>query len=211
MRLAALIATAALAFPVSAGAVTTSWHTLPGTWRALDGSFVPRLEARSLPEMEASLREPAATARGTQANLGAPDFGWESADGWWCRAGEVFGTTAIYEIPNPKGIPTGWWGAPACRSVTVGPEGLHWFTDPGTESVGRVDAKATVTEYPLPQLPKAAQGYENDPYLTPGAITTVGSELWVASSSGEGMASVCPSCTPVAAKVVRHHHRRHRR
>jgi hypothetical protein len=46
--------------------------------------------------------------------------------------------------------------------------------DPGSESVGRVAADGTVTEYALPELPTAAQGYESDPYPTPGAITTTG-------------------------------------
>lgn len=212
LRRLALIATVAVAFPAGAGAVTATWHTLAGTWDAAGNVFVPRPEAKSLPELEASLREPPASARATQANLSAPDFGWESNDGWWCRAGEVFGVTAIYTIPNPKAIPTGWWGSPQCRSVTIGPEGDHWFTDPGTESIGRVDSKGTVTEYPLPQLPKAAQGYEGDPYPTPGAISAVGSELWVASSSGEGMYSVCVACQPIKATTAMHHHyrRRHR-
>jgi hypothetical protein len=207
--LAALIATLALAFPAGAGAVTIAWHTVPGEWHA-GGQFNPRPEITSLPALEASLRAPVVAgsppAPGELVNFSLPDYGWEAPDGWWCRAGEVFAPSAIYTIPNPSGKPSGWWDTPQCRSMTVGPEGLHWFTDPGTESVGCVCNG--VHEYPLPSIPAATQGYPGDPYPTPGAITTVGSELWVASSSGEGMFSVSPTASP--ARVARHH-RRHRR
>jgi streptogramin lyase len=95
--------------------------------------------------------------------------------------------------------------------MTIGPDGAHWFTDPGTESVSRIDANGTVTEYPLPELPRVAQGYEHDAYGTPAAITTVSSELWVASSSGEGMYSINPNGVARATTARRHQHRRHRR
>jgi hypothetical protein len=224
----------ALALPAGASAVTVEWHTVEPChkgiqhcpWFPDESTFAPRLEVKGNAQtLEATLARQlygkiaeAAAARGEvttlgqEANTSLPDYGWEASDGWWCRAGEVYGPGIIYTIPNPRSIPSGWWGAPQCRSMTIGPEGAHWFTDPGTESVGRVDTNGAVTEYPLPEVPTAAEGYERDPYPTPAAISTVGSELWVASSSGEGMYSVCVACEPMRATTAkRHHHRRHRR
>jgi hypothetical protein len=194
--------------------VTVRWHSFhpchENCWWTPGGRiFAPRLEVKGdLGALEAALRN----RNGWEANLSAPDWGWESPDGWWCRAGEVFSPSgAIYTIPNPSGAPTGWWDSPQCRSMTIGPEGAHWFTDVGTHSVGCV-CNGNVTEYPLPELPPVARGYnetqESNPPLSkylavnvPGAITAVGNELWVASATGEGMTSVCPSCP---AKAARH-------
>jgi streptogramin lyase len=122
----------------------------------------------------------------------------------------------VFTIPNPSGAPAGSWDTPQCRSLTIGQEGLVWFTDPGTESVGRLQV-GTVTEYPLPLLPVEAEGYpsDQDRYPTPEAITAEGSILWVASASGKGIYSVNPTAT--AARVATHatrsrnRHRRRRR
>jgi hypothetical protein len=244
MRLAALAAVLALGVTgilvTPAGAVTVAWHTVQpcakGTqrcpWFAKESEFTPRPEARGgLARLEADLAatlygkaaetagaEGRSTAAGQLPDTSLPHYGWESSDGWWCDFGEVHAPDGvIYNLPNPHGIPGGWWGSPACRSMTIGPEGAHWFTDPGSESVGCV-CNGTVSEYPLPQLPKAAQGYEGDPWPTPAAITAAGSELWVASSSGEGMFSVNPSATAKSAarnlhreRSPQHHLHRRRR
>jgi hypothetical protein len=111
-------------------------------------------------------------------------------------------------------------GSPAPRWITAGPDGAIWFTDAGTHSVGRLDpATGAITECPLPEVREGARGYptmsESSPpqktYISinaPGAITTVRSELWVASATGEGMVSANPAAT--AARVATRH-RRHRR
>jgi hypothetical protein len=215
-----------------AGAVTSEWHTVEPCAKGAahcpwypTGEFAPRLEVKGNTQaLEAALAQTlygeAAehagkkgewTAAGQQPNLSAVDHGFEAADGWWCRAGEIYAPGAIFTIPNPSGKPSGWWDTPQCRSMTVGPDGAHWFTDPGTESVGRVASNGAVTEYPLPAVPSTAQGYPRDAYPTPAAIATVGSELWVASSSGEGMYSVNPSGTPTHAARAASRHRHHRR
>jgi streptogramin lyase len=36
------------------------------------------------------------------------------------------------------------------RSIVAGPDQALWFTDPGTNSIGRISLAGQITEYPLP-------------------------------------------------------------
>jgi hypothetical protein len=214
LRALVLVGLVVLVAASSAHAVTISWHTVPGNWEG-GGQFNPHPEATSEAMLAAALKVPIVQEGPPQPgefpNLSTEHFG--EAAGWWCEWGEVHAPTgAVYNIPNPHAITIGSWGAPACRSMTL-LNGEPWFTDPGTESVGRL-AGNTITEYPLPLLPVEAEGYpgDSDRYPTPGAITAEGSTLWVATATGKGIYSVNPTTTATTARVHgRRHRRRHRR
>jgi hypothetical protein len=199
----------ALVFTTGASAVTVTLHpVLP--WTEMNGSeYIPRPELAAPPSVVAAGK----VGEGEFANL-EEHYGWEASDGFWCQWGEIHSPAGqVFNIPNPHGVPGGWLGAPACRSMAVGPDGLLWLTDPGTGSVGRLDpGTGAISEYPIPPIPANLEGYpsDGDNWPTADAIVLVDGQLWVAFADCKCVASVNPN--GVAATVAsRHHHRSHPR
>jgi virginiamycin B lyase len=96
------------------------------------------------------------------------------------------GEMQSFAIPAAPGTFQGGVGAPAPRNITVGPEGALWFTDPGTNSIGRVSG-GQVTEYPIP-------GGE----VGPTQIVSFGGELWFTEETAIALGSVNPTAPPMA-------------
>jgi virginiamycin B lyase len=96
------------------------------------------------------------------------------------------GEVQTFPIPPPAGWLPGNSAFPEPRDVTVGPEGAIWFTDPGTNSVGRV-MDGQVTEFPIPGVESAG----------PDSIVTVGGEMWFNEDNAPALGSIDPSAAPV--------------
>jgi virginiamycin B lyase len=78
-----------------------------------------------------------------------------------------------FSIPLPSGLPPGlsWQADP--RYIAAGAEGDMWFTDPGTESVGRVAPSGEITEYRIPLPPKGDYRTGIEGYLVPNRIAAI--------------------------------------
>jgi streptogramin lyase len=90
-----------------------------------------------------------------------------------------------FPIPTKPGLGPLEQGWPAPRFLTVGPEGAIWFTDPGSNAVGRV-LDGAVTEYPIP----------SESQVIPEEIVTVGNELWFDEADSASLGSINPTAQP---------------
>jgi len=95
-------------------------------------------------------------------------------------AGEV----ETFPIPAAAGAFPDSIGYPQPRDVTVGPEGGIWFTDPGTNSVGRV-LDGLVSEFAL-----------GSDWVVPDTIVAFGGELWFNEDNAAALGSVDPVAPP---------------
>ena len=100
------------------------------------------------------------------------------------------GSYQAFAIPNPSGLPAGFQGVPAPRSIVAGPDGAMWFTDPGDEAIGRVTPSGEVTEFPVISKTPA----------TPDLIVSYGGELWFSEGGAAALGSVNPA-GPTAVPV----------
>ncbi len=107
------------------------------------------------------------------------------------RIGRIDGAGDVteYPIPGPPGVPPGFYGSPAPRALTAGPEGAIWFTDDGDDSIGRITTGGAVTEYPIgTSTPASPQG-----------IAAYGGELWFVEENLSAIGSADPSAAAPAA------------
>ncbi len=98
-------------------------------------------------------------------------------------AGEI----ETFSIPAAAGAFPGSIGYPQPRDVTVGPEGGIWFTDPGTNSVGRV-LGGHVSEFAI-----------GSNWVVPDTIVAAGGELWFNEENASALGSVDPVAPPTGA------------
>jgi virginiamycin B lyase len=95
------------------------------------------------------------------------------------------GEVQTFTIPATAGALPGGVGYPSPRDITVGPEDAIWFTDPGTNSIGRW-LNGQITEFPIP----------GPNLVVPEAIVTAGSELWFTEGASATLGSVNPALPP---------------
>ncbi len=103
-----------------------------------------------------------------------------------------------FSIPTPPstGFPSGleWRAEP--RYLALGAEGDIWFTDPGTESVGRVTPAGEVTEYRIPPAPKGDYRAGAEGYLVPNHIAAVPGGLLFSESDAKALGFIEPAASP---------------
>jgi virginiamycin B lyase len=109
-----------------------------------------------------------------------------------------------FPIPLPSGLPPGlpWQADP--RYIAAGAEGDMWFTDPGTESVGRVTPSGEITEYRIPPPPKGAYRTGVEGYLVPNHIAAVPGGLLFTEDDAKALGFVKPfaPASPVAHSMI---------
>jgi virginiamycin B lyase len=108
-----------------------------------------------------------------------------------------------YLIPRPSGRKAlAANSTPAPRSVTVGPEGAIWFTDPGDDSVGRV-LNGAASEYEVPPLAGGEQVIKGEPAALPDTIA-LGPDgaLWATEGNARAIARIDPNGTQPASPAA---------
>ncbi len=102
-----------------------------------------------------------------------------------------------FPIPLPAGLPRDgqWWRAEP-RYIAAGGEGDIWFTDPGTESVGRVTPSGEITEYRVPLAPKGDYRPGNEGYLVPNDIVAISGGLLFTETDAKALGLIEPAASP---------------
>ncbi|MGO9487494.1 MAG: hypothetical protein ACLQBB_00520 [Solirubrobacteraceae bacterium] len=98
----------------------------------------------------------------------------------------VTGQLQEFTIPDVDHAAPGLFGAPAPRSIVLGPDGALWFTDDGDESIGRITTSGQVTEYPITTASAPS----------PQGITSYAGQLWFAEAGVQALGSVDPNGVP---------------
>jgi streptogramin lyase len=114
------------------------------------------------------------------------------------RIGRISASGELREIAitPPTGLPTGLSLRPQPRFITSGGEGNMWFTDPGTEAVGRVTPAGEVSEYPIQVASSGDTHVSSVPapsYLTPTTITAVPGGLLFSEFNAKAIGLIEPS------------------
>ena len=115
-----------------------------------------------------------------------------------------------FPIPLPPGLPPPRWWRAEPRYLAEGSEGDMWFTDPGTESVGRVTPTGEITEYRIPPAPSNASAIAGAA-LVPNEITAVPGGLLFSESGVKALGFIEPSASAPPERpltAVTAHHRK---
>jgi hypothetical protein len=110
----------------------------------------------------------------------------------------VGGELREFAIPLPRGLPTGIASRPEPKFITTGPEGNMWFTDPGTNSIGRVTQAGEVAEYPISPVSSSAGGKQSFEVFVPSAITSVPQGLLFSERDVKAIGFVDPNAQPAS-------------
>jgi virginiamycin B lyase len=95
------------------------------------------------------------------------------------------GTITEFPVPTPNSFLGGHQPSAGGPSITNGPDGAIWFTEPAANQIGRITSIGTITEYAVPSANSApsgiASGHDGALWFTEsglgkiGRITTSGS------------------------------------
>jgi hypothetical protein len=99
------------------------------------------------------------------------------------------GELQTFPIPAAPAATVGGIGYPQPRSLAIGPEGAIWFTDPGTNAIGRVTGDQ-VSEFPIVGAEAAV----------PDTIVSFGGELWFNEDATPSLGSVNPGLPAIEEK-----------
>jgi hypothetical protein len=120
------------------------------------------------------------------------------------------GTLREFIVTPPPSLPTGLAFRPEPRCITAGADGNMWFTDPGTNAVGRVTPGGEVSEYAIPPLPGKA-GRAATAYDVPNAIAPLAGGLVFSETNVKAIGFVDPNGDPTLARQAMAAVRRRRR
>lgn len=100
-------------------------------------------------------------------------------------------------IPLPANLPSGPWWRAEPRYLAAGEEGDMWFTDPGTESIGRISPSGEITEYRIPPAPKSDYLPGDEGHPVPNHIAAVPGGLLFSETDAKALGFIEPAAAPI--------------
>jgi virginiamycin B lyase len=94
-------------------------------------------------------------------------------------ASRLRGSITEYALPTPNSFPFG---------IAVGPDGAFWFTEAGSNRIGRITLSGAIAEYPLPW----SNSYPVAIVLGPDPDRNPNRNLWFTEYSGNRIGRITP-------------------